>query len=273
MPIPFGRFSPAPGLTIDRAGNNVAITGTIEAYGSQATADRARIMQETINRIWTVTFPDGVSARCSVTVRYRAPGTPAGNVAQIEVKEMTTDSNVSRFTHNMELNSKDANAFTWVVAHEFGHVLGLDDRYTESIGSVARGVVGGERRTAAQPGYEGNIMAVDNGAMAAQNIRDIAVETNPASWWVNDDDHIRDWVNHHSAAEIAAQPTDAKLQAINTLMSGWISDADVAAMEKIIATVSTADEARTFRARIDLLDFSGLGQRMRIRIALNRLPR
>lgn len=273
MPLPFGRFVPVTGLTVDRTGNNVAIGGAMQCYGSEATAARCVTIQNTINSVWTATFPDGCSSVCQVLIMYRPPGVPSFGIAEIEIKSMSGPSNVNTSTRKMELNSTSPDVYTWVAAHEFGHVLGLDDRYSEPLISKIRGSWGGQRTNEIQPGYEGNLMGAHNGAISSQNIRDLATETSPSSWSTADDDHIRDWVSAHSLSEIGAQPVDAKISAINTLMGGWISDADVAAILKILQSVSNVSEANVIRSRIDTLGFSSIGQRTRVRVGMAGMPR
>jgi hypothetical protein len=89
-----------------------------------------------------------------------------------------------------------------------------------------------------------------------------------------DDDQIRAWVGRMDSAAIARQPTDEKIRMIDTLMSGWISDDDMVAMEKILGSVSSPAEMqilrRTFEPRAT--EFTSIGQRTRFRVALARNP-
>jgi hypothetical protein len=39
--LPVGRFSPAPGIFVDRTEKSVVITGAMELYGPEASAARA----------------------------------------------------------------------------------------------------------------------------------------------------------------------------------------------------------------------------------------
>ena len=52
---------------------------------------------------------------------------------------MRAPSQVSVLTREMTLNANQTEAFPWLAAHEFGHVPGLKDRYSESIISSADG--------------------------------------------------------------------------------------------------------------------------------------
>jgi hypothetical protein len=270
--LPVGRFSPVSGLFVDRTDKRVAITGAMELFGPEATPARAKSIGHAINSIWTASFSDGHSVTCSVTVLHRAPEVKAGDVAQIEAIKIPGPSHVSMLTRAMTLNANETDAFTWTAAHEFGHVIGLQDRYSEGIMSKLRGTFGGTRSTTVDPRYATNLMAVSGGALESQNLKDLAAENAPSPYWINDDAHVRDWVNHHVFAEVAAQSTKTKLSMIKTLMGGWISDADVAAIVRICSSVTRIDEARAIRAGVDTLDFSDLGQRTRVRVALASMP-
>ncbi len=272
--MPMGRFSPAKGLWVDRTDRSVKITGQMELYGPEATAERATTIQNTINTTWTQTFPDGYSVSCNITVQYRAGNSGSGVVAEIEALKTDKSSQVDMlFGRKMLLNANESNAFTWTPAHEFGHVLGMQDRYSESIKSKIKAVYGGQRDgTVAHPGYAGNLMADDNGTMSSQNIADLASENAPSPLWMNDDDHIRNWVNSHSAEEIAQLPTAHKLKAIKVLMGGWISDDDMRAIGKICQNVKTRTESQTIQSGINLLDFSSLGQRTQMRVIFAGMP-
>jgi len=268
------RFSPSAGLWVDRNGGAVSITGKMEMYGDEATADRAKSVQDSINTTWTKNFPDGFVVQTNITVTFRGNSTSAGNATQIEAVKMSGPSNVSGSGggRKMTLNANEDNAFTWTAAHEFGHIIGLSDRYNEGPVSKIKGRFGLQRTNTVQPGYDGNIMAVDQGVLESKNVSDIAAENNPSSWWVNDDDHVRDWVNTHGGPDIARLSTEVKLKSIRTLMSGWISDDDMDAIVKIMTNVRDKTEADAIRKGIDALDFTSIGQRTRYRVTAARMP-
>ncbi len=90
--------------------------------------------------------------------------------------------------------------------------------------------------------------------------------------WIHDDDQVRSWVNTHSASDISGLSTAQKLLAINSLMSGWISDEDVAAIAKICGSVILKTEASTIRGKVNLLSMTSIGQRTAVRAALARMP-
>jgi hypothetical protein len=99
-----------------------------------------------------------------------------------------------------------------------------------------------------------------------------AFEMGDPSDWIKDDDQVRNWVNAHSLAEIGSLSTNNKLIAIQTLMSGWISDDDVASISRICTSVTTGTEAKAIRGGVDLLDFTSIGQRTAVRVAFSKMP-
>jgi hypothetical protein len=116
------------------------------------------------------------------------------------------------------------------------------------------------------------MMAVHRGTLAGQNVADLASENAPSPYWMNDDDHIRNWVFAHSNADIAVLSTTHKLQAIRILMGGWISDDDIRAMDKICRSVTTTAESTAIQRGINLSDFTSIGQRTQMRVTFSRMP-
>jgi hypothetical protein len=269
---PVARFSPAPGIFVDRTANDVSITGTMEMFGPEATPARTGSVQHSINTVWTRSFPNGYSVSCKVDVIYRPPGTAAGRVAQIEALKMSGPSNVWGLDRDMTLNANETLAFTWTAAHEFGHVIGLQDRYSETIMSSLRGRFGGTRQSTVDPRYTANLMSTQGGALESKNVRDVGVENQPSEYWFNDDDQIRDWVNHHPLRDVTALSAASKLRMIKILMGGWISDEDVAAIVRICSSVEDRQEAEAIRAGVDPVELSSFGQRTRVRVALVQMP-
>ena len=248
-PSPVGRFSPSRGLVVDRALKSVSVRGSMEMYGPAASATNAASVQNTINTIWTATFPDGSAIKCAITVKHRGPGSKASNATQIEALLTTGPTYVAEGTRGryMTLNASDPSAFSWTAAHEFGHIIGLQDRYSESIMSKLSGFMGGSRTTSVQSGYNGNIMAVHGGALWSKNLADLAVENEPSPYWINDDDYVAEWVNHHSVAEVGRLATNNKIRAIQTLLSGWVSFDDMAAIKRVCLSVTAKPEADAIR--------------------------
>jgi hypothetical protein len=273
-PLPVGRFSPSRGIVVDRAQKSVAIRGAMEIHGPAATGSNARAVQTAINTAWTATFPDGYAVVCTITVNFRGPASKAGNATQIEALTTTGPSYVAWGTRGryITLNAKEPTAFGWTAAHEFGHIIGLQDRYSESIMSKLSGFIGGNRITAVQNGYNGNIMAVHGGALWSKNLADLAVENEPSPYWINDDDYVAEWVNHHSVSEVGRLATSNKIRALHTLLSAWVSLDDMTAIKRICASVSSTTEAAAIRKAIDALALTDIGQRTTIRIALAQMP-
>ncbi len=271
--LPVARFSPAPGLIVDRTGRSVAISGTMEFWGAEANVARAASVQLAINNVWNRTFKDGYSIKCNVAVRYRGPESRPGFALQIEALKMAQPSNVTTWPkRKMQLNANEPGAFTWTPAHEFGHVIGLRDRYTESIMSQLRSLWGGHRVTGPQPGYANNLMAESGGDLERKNVEDVAAENEPSAWLTDDDDEVRAWVNAHSLAEIGRISTADKLRAIWVLQRGWISDDDMNAMGRICSSVKSRNEADAIRGGVNLLIFTDLGQRTTMRVFLAKMP-
>lgn len=265
------RRSPAKGVFVDQTDKDIRITGKLEIYGPEATAARAVTIQNTINSLWTGTFTDGARITCNVTVTYRAPGTRKGHAGQIEVRMMKGASNYSPVFKEINLDAGDSNAFTWVVAHEFGHMIGLDDRYNEKLASKIKGSFGGTRTTTIQPGYENNMMGTDNGKLEKQNVLDLIRENKPS--WVKRDDRVRDWVHARKTAEIRHVSTSNKIAMIGVLTKGWISRRDLMAVIKIIESVEAAAEAAKIRAAVKQSDFGFLFQWRKVKAALDGMPK
>jgi hypothetical protein len=272
--LPVARFTPAPGIIVDRTGKSVAISGTMELWGPEASVARAASVQLAINNTWNRAFKDGYSIRCRIVVRYRDAASHPGFAVQIEAVKMAGPSNVhiKDAKRPMQLNANESDAFTWTPAHEFGHVIGLDDRYAESIMSKLRGSWGGRRVTSALPGYATNLMAVGGGELEQKNVEDVAAENEPSAFWTNDDDEVRAWIIAHPIADIARLSTADKLRAIWVLQRGWISEDDMDAMGRICASVTTRDEAQAIRAGVNLLIFEDLGQRTKMRVFFAKMP-
>ena len=270
---PVARYSPAKGIIIDQTGHSIAISGKMAFYGPEATTARAQSIEYSINTIWRKDFPDGYSVACDISVAFLEKNVVAANASQIEALKMRSPSHVNVFTREMTLNANEALAFTWLAAHEFGHVLGLKDRYSESIISSIKGAFGGQRHTPAHPGYEHNLMAAKQGVLENRNLGDLIEENAVSAYWINDDNRVRDWVTHHKSAEIEQISSSNKLAMIKTLMSGWISDDDIQAISRICACVTTKKEADLIRSKNALRDISNVGQRMRIMVAFDRMPK
>ena len=88
----------------------------------------------------------------------------------------------------------------------------------------------------------------------------------------DDDDDVRDWLSAHSLEDVRGLSTEAKISAIKTLMGGWISDEDVAAICNIARSVKNKAEADKIRNNIDVLEMSSIGQRTMVRVCFSKMP-
>jgi hypothetical protein len=278
MTLPVRRFNPAPGISIDVTENVVIITGECEVWGPAADADVARRMTESINRAWTRHLPYGYDIQTTVAVYYRSDSdTENTGRLQIYFGSTWTGSNAHKGngwkTARIKLNNKDNNAISQVLPHEFGHTLGLADRYDEAYWSKISSALGGPRgETPAHKEYENEMMGGMK-RVQRKTIDNLRAETEPSASWISDDDEVRDWLKAHSNADIAALTPQIKLTVLRVLMSGWISDADVDAMVLVTKNVTSPSEAKLLRGGIDPMEMKGVGQRTRFRIALDAMPK
>lgn len=91
---------------------------------------------------------------------------------------------------------------------------------------------------------------------------------------INDDDEVRALVRVSGVKGLRRTSAKDKVKMISTLMSGWISDADVKAIETICASVTSSADAAVIRRTVTpwLTSMQSLGQRMRVEIALGKMP-
>jgi hypothetical protein len=277
--LPVASFSPAPGLFVSRTGNQVTINGTMELSGPAATPAKALLVQQSINSTWTKSFDGGFLVFCHVVVRYRPPDSKPGFAAQIEVEKAGAETPRTRLggPPSIFLNAKDDD-FAWNVTHEFGHVIGLGDKYTEGILSRLVARVGWlkslhlRRNTPPNPGYESNLMATRGGRLERSNVQDLLLEE-PVPWFNGDDDgHLIEWINVLPLTAITPVSTANKVKIIDVLMMGYVSDADVAAIAKICRSVTSGIEGDAIRHGVDPSRLTSIGQRTTIRIALDSMP-
>jgi hypothetical protein len=114
----------------------------------------------------------------------------------------------------------------------------------------------------------GAVVGVPAG-MAGEAIADVAYDEATI-----DDDEIRAWVASHDLADIGRLPSREKLRLIFSLMHGWVSDEDIATIERILASVGSAAEMVALRRAIEphITELTSIGQRTRLRVALVRRP-
>src|ERR1019366_336344 len=242
-----GTFHPAPNITVDRTGSSMRISGTIKAYGSDADATKAATAQATIRQYWKGSFPDGYAVTCDIVVSYEASPSTSWNEATIEMTQISGPSKVWPATPTMTLNMREGkdlpgpDPLTWTVAHEFGHQLGLKDRYSEGLISQIKGEFGGKRTATVDPGYEGNLMGVSGGQTSSKNVADLGTENSP--WFWQDDDWVREWVARNPNL-LSAMSATSKIRMIGRLMEGWISDDDIKAIGRICASVSDVQSSQ-----------------------------
>jgi hypothetical protein len=269
---PVGTFRPSAGITVDRVGQSFTVAGSLQVSGAEAREEMAEQIQNSINTTWNHRFRTGERIRCNIRVTYRDPNSRAGGGTQIVVERMLRASYVIGAPGNrtMHLNANEDDFLGFAPAHEFGHILGMEDRYIESLFSEISNRLGGPRRTTPEAGYEQNLMGVTGGRLESQNIRDLTRETAPG--FFDDDDQVRAWIARHRPPQIASLPTDSKVQMIRTLLGGWISDADVNAMVRICESIIDPAESPAIRRALDITNFSNLMHRLRIRNALSSLP-
>lgn len=178
--LPSGTANPGPGITVSYHDKSVTTSAALEVSGPEADATKASTIQGNINRRWTGSFPDGYAISTTARVSARAAGAgAAGDSTDIELTKSGGRPSVtgrhwlvgSRY---VSLNLDRPNATDYTVAHEFGHLLGLGDRYSEGIVSRIGGLLfGSQRTTTPDAGYENNIMGVSGGDLESANVRDL----------------------------------------------------------------------------------------------------
>lgn len=264
----------AESVTVDITGARIRISGTLAAYGDEASAANAKQAEDTIRKYWNAVFPDGVTVSCDVSVIYVPKGSslPSG-INSIEMVKRSSPSAANSLTGNITLNMKEGDALTWAVAHEFGHVVGLKDRYSEGIVSSLRGFVGLTRSaTPADPGYEHSLMAEVGGSTTERTARNVTLENEPS--FLQTDDQIRLWVARHDAGGIRALSLATKTQMINTLLDYWVSSEDVTAIESICSAITDKAESTTVKGILEnrVTSITGSGLRARLRLAVAKMP-
>jgi hypothetical protein len=173
---PSGSAHPGPGITVSYTGPAVTVDAQLQMVGGEADAAKATTAQQAINSNWNGTFRDGYSIKTQAKVAH--PGAPAPGGTDVELVRSGGHASYTRGhwlvgSDFVTLNLDNPQALTWAIAHEFGHLLGLGDRYSEGIVSMIKGAFGGQRTATQDPGYVGNIMAVYGGRLESKNVRDL----------------------------------------------------------------------------------------------------
>lgn len=87
-----------------------------------------------------------------------------------------------------------------------------------------------------------------------------------------DDNAIREWVTKNPPDAISRVTATEKERLLGVLLSGWVDDTDLDAVEKIIKSIRSKDEMKYLRGRIDPLDLMSMKQRVRLRLILAHEP-
>jgi hypothetical protein len=105
------------------------------------------------------------------------------------------------------------------------------------------------------------------GGLAGEAVADVLYEEATI-----DDDEIRSWVAGHDLNALGLLPVAEKLRLIFSMMKGWVSDDDIAAIVRILQSVTSGAEMGRLREQLrpQLLYLSSVGQRTEIRVALAR---
>lgn len=270
------RFSPSAGIFVERVGQTMRISGRLELYGDKATPALATQLQNTINSMWTASFPDGSSVSCAVTVTYRKPGAAAGGVTTIEARSGLGGAYVSPgpIANDMYLNMGNPIAATWTVGHEFGHVLGLVDRYSESVKSKVLGRFGVTRTSTIEVGYETSLMGMHGARLDQRTLADAMAESKSLTMRFSDlrDAGVRDWIDANGQAGLRKLPIEDRIAMFAALMEGWISGDDVRCMKAICASVTSRADAGKLRAAAGVEQMLSTAQRNEVRVALAGMP-
>jgi hypothetical protein len=180
-----GGVTPWPGISIswtyayNDAGTpvpSVTIAAKLELFGPVADDALADAMKGEIESFWTTSFPDGSQVHTTVNASRRDDDAPPDPDA-VQVRVVTgpgVRSFVKDIPGGVEM-TYSVPSEPGVASHEFAHLLGLDDRYHDTIWAVASdltfGLIAGSSET--DPGYEGNVMGEGGGVLESMNIRDL----------------------------------------------------------------------------------------------------
>lgn len=236
----------AKSVRIDRVGPRLTVTGKLALVGDAASPELAEKIRAVIKQTWNDSFADGTSVTADVDVVHYPPGhRPPAGMNTITVDSGYTDpwgstdgtgGYVDETTGDMYLNPR-VEAFTEYAGHEFGHQLGLHDRYS-AVTDTAHGSV----RVMSDPGFDGDLMADatdgpigGRGTVSEVDVHDVVADNRPGADRV--DDGVRRWVDRHPGAlDQASVPATDRLAAVRALLSGKVSDADVRAAEALLAS-------------------------------------
>ncbi len=154
----------------------ITLTVNLEVSGAAATTAITTQIAATIRRVWNASFEENYTVSSTVTANYRTEDSSMdSHHSQIFVTVDDSASNVSPFPslYYATMNYHTHSNINQTPAHEFGHMLGLDDRYDEGIMSRINDLRGKPRSTSVQPGWDGNLMATSSGVLQKKNLEEL----------------------------------------------------------------------------------------------------
>lgn len=172
------------GISMRWSGNAINLTANIDVSGDAHDAAKADQVKRCIQRHWNASFGGGYSVTCQVNMVVGNDS--ASDRSHIYIETTDSASHVNTFPTlyyaTMTL-AMPAAVLDWTPAHEFGHMLGLDDRYSEPVRSrvanicngteITKKFCGGTRTSDVDPGYNGNMMGSHLGKLEQRNLEDL----------------------------------------------------------------------------------------------------
>ncbi len=147
-------------------GNKVDIEIAVNYEGDGVNSRTKELVRQGIEKYWTGKF-----GKYNVTTRVTEGGWFDFSDNDVEIISGKGVSNVNRVGGDEMTLYTDTLDFSWVAAHEAGHMMGLKDRYIPYHVRTSRGR---ERTTTAVPGFENNIMgSYGRKGVREQDITDI----------------------------------------------------------------------------------------------------
>jgi Domain of unknown function (DUF4157) len=162
---------------------SVTIAARLQLFGPNASEEIAEAMKREVESFWTTSFPDGSQVHTAVNVSRRDDAAPPDpDAIQVRVISAPIRSFVKDTAGGVEM-TYTVSSGPGTVSHEFAHLLGLDDRYSETwrsvVSDITFGAVAGA--TAPDPGYEANVLGIAGGVLESTNIRDLLIRHGPGS--------------------------------------------------------------------------------------------
>jgi hypothetical protein len=176
-----GSVSPYPGCKMvwDLNQRFFLIVVNFELSGVGADAAMASEIESSIRKYWNVTFGGTFHVLTSVYVEHK-PSNPSADRAKIVLfKHPSKRSTIAKFgsgypqNRHITLNTQNNWDVDWTPAHEFGHYIGMDDKYKDEKDAEGKTV------SVPLPGWEKNMMAEKRGLLSMWNIVELAL------WWAN----------------------------------------------------------------------------------------